>query len=82
MEIRAITRKWGNSIAVIIPSRVVEQEKLKENQQITIDIEAKRPSAGALWGFGKGRFKKSAQELKDDARIGWLSGSDREREKE
>ena len=80
MEIEAITRKWGNSIAVIIPAQIAEQEKIKENQEITIKLKKRRPKAGVLWGFGKGRFKKSTQEIKDELRRGWLSKSDRERE--
>lgn len=78
-EIRAITRKWGNSIAVVIPTEVVNKENLKENVEITITIEKRRPKAGVLWGFGKGRFTKSAQEIKDEARAGWLSAEDRKR---
>ena len=80
MEIKTQTRKWGNSIAVIIPAQIAEQEKIKENQEITIKVKKMRPKAGALWGFGKGRFKKSTQEIKDELRRGWLSKSDKERE--
>ncbi len=81
MEVKAITRKWGNSIAVVIPNEVVNKENLKENIEITISIERTRPKAGKLWGIGKGKFKKSAQEIKDEMRAGWLSDSDRERER-
>ena len=80
-EIKAITRKWGNSIAVVIPKEVVERQRIKEDEEVTIAIDKKRPKAGVLWGFGKDRFKKSAQQIKDELRIGWLSESDKEREK-
>ena len=80
-EIKAITRKWGNSIAVVIPTEIVNKENLKENVEVTITLEKKRPKAGILWGFGKGRFKKSPQQIKDEMRQGWLSSSDKEREK-
>ena len=81
-EIKAITRKWGNSIAVVIPNEIVSKKNIKENTEVTISIEKTRPKAGALWGFGKGRFKKSTQEIKDELRAGWMSGSDRKREEE
>ncbi len=80
-EIKVKTRKWGNSIAVVIPNEIVSKEKIKENIELTISIEKTRPKAKDLWGFGKGKFKKSTQEIKDEMREGWLSDSDREREK-
>ncbi|MEK6843876.1 MAG: AbrB/MazE/SpoVT family DNA-binding domain-containing protein [Nanoarchaeota archaeon] len=80
MEVKAITRKWGNSIAIVIPREIIEKQRIKEDEEIIIKVEKKKPKAGVLWGFGKGRFKKSAQEIKDELRGGWLSKSDRERE--
>lgn len=79
MEIKTQTRKWGNSIAVIIPAQIAAQEKIKENQDIVIKIEKKKPKAGVLWGFLKD-WKRPTQEIKDEMRQGGLSKSDRERE--
>ena len=79
-EIIATTRKWGNSIAIVIPSEIVEKKHIKENEKIKITVEKDRPKAGVLWGFLKGRLHQSAQEAKDEMRRGWLSASDRERE--
>lgn len=81
MQIKAIARKWGSSLAVILPKEITEKKGIKENTGVTITIERTRPKAGELWGFGKGKIKKSAQEIKDELREGWLSDSDREREK-
>ena len=78
-EITAITRKWGNSIAIVIPNEIVKNQHISENQEVKFTVERKRPKAGILWGFGKGRFKKSAQEIKDEMRRGWESESDRRR---
>ncbi|MEK6850610.1 MAG: AbrB/MazE/SpoVT family DNA-binding domain-containing protein [Nanoarchaeota archaeon] len=81
MEIETLTRKWGNSIAVIIPSGIAEQEKLKENEKVIIRVERPKVKAGALFGkFPKWRL--TTQEMKDEVRRGWLSASDREREEE
>ncbi len=80
-EVKVITRKWGNSIAIVIPNELVIKEKIKENVEITIILEKTRPKAGVLWGFGKRKIKKSTQEIKDELRAGWLSDSDKEKEK-
>ena len=82
MEIKATAKKWGSSIGVIIPKEVVDAKKIKENDKITIEIKTK-PLAGNMFGrFPKLTSGKSAQELKDEAREGWMSDSDREREEE
>ncbi len=73
-------KRWGSSIAVIIPREVVVKEKIKEDAPIVINIIKERPKAGELFGLLK-NWKKSAQEIKDEARERWLSISDQEREK-
>ena len=81
MEIETITRKWGNSIAVIIPNDFVLKQNIKENEPIKIEVKKRRPKAGVLFGFAPELKRWSTQELKDEARRGWLSDSDRKREK-
>lgn len=81
MEIETLTRKWGNSIAIIVPSRIAEQQKLRENERVIVKVERPRVKAGVLFGkFSKWRL--TTQEMKDEVRRGWLSASDREREEE
>ena len=54
MEIKAKTRKWGNSIGVLIPQGVVEEEKIKPNQEITLMISTKTITRGKdIWGTMK-----------------------------
>ncbi|MEK6859385.1 MAG: hypothetical protein AABX54_01090 [Nanoarchaeota archaeon] len=38
MAIEVKTKKWGNSLGIIIPSKEAENLKLKENQTIRVDI--------------------------------------------
>ena len=62
-------KKWGNSMAVVIPAEIVNKEKMGENQEIKILI--LRDSHKALketFGIGKGRLKKTGQEIKDELR--------------
>ncbi len=42
MEFEALTKKWGNSMAIIIPKHIVEQLKLKENEKVIIKMEIKK----------------------------------------
>ncbi len=67
-EIQAIARKWGDSIAVIIPKEVVDRKHIKPEDKITI-IVTKSVDLSDL--AGKLHTQKTAQQLKDEARSGW-----------
>lgn len=65
------TRKWGNSIGVIIPNDIVREMGISENQDVNIEISKKgRVILRELWDFGtnskkisKDRFLKLRKEL-------------------
>ena len=65
MEIETTTKKWGSSLGIIIPRRVVKEERLQEGQEIRIEIMGRRKTTGADI-FGKLKFKKSTQEMLDE----------------
>ena len=70
MEIEVLTRRWGNSIAVIVPANIVEKENLKENEKVLFKIEKKRSTkAKDLFGLLKS-WKKPAEEILKEAREG------------
>ena len=77
MEIQTKTRRWGNSIAVIIPSHLVEQEQIKEDQSITFSIKSKKVIVKDLFGRFPRKSNRSAQEIKDEIKIGWDIGSNK-----
>lgn len=79
MEIKATTRKWGNSIAVVIPKDVVDKERIKEDQEVVLTVENERPKAGVLFGRFPQLRKTPTQQLKNEARKGWRSELDRRR---
>ncbi|HLC31952.1 MAG TPA: AbrB/MazE/SpoVT family DNA-binding domain-containing protein [Candidatus Nanoarchaeia archaeon] len=79
MEINAIAKRWGSSLGIIIPKEVVLQERIKEDDEIRVKIERKRPKAGVLFGYLKD-WKRPTQEIKNEMREGWLSKHDREQE--
>ena len=67
-RINALARKWGDSIAVIIPHEIVRMENIKPNDQVKISIEREDDLSDL---FGKFKSKKSPQKLKDESRKGW-----------
>lgn len=74
VDIEAKTRRWGSSIGLVLPKKIVEEEGIKPNEKIVITIK-KKPLAKEF--FGKfPHWGKSAQELKDEMRSGWESASD------
>jgi len=67
--IEAKVKKWGNSFGVVIPIEVIEKEKIKENQDISVIIlKDSRKAFKETFGMGKGKIKKSAQQIKDELR--------------
>jgi len=61
-----MVRQWGNSYGVIIPKDVVEREHLRKNEKIRIAI--LRDNTAIRESFGILKFKKSAQQMKDEIR--------------
>ncbi|HLC84885.1 MAG TPA: AbrB/MazE/SpoVT family DNA-binding domain-containing protein [Candidatus Nanoarchaeia archaeon] len=68
LTIESQTRKWGDSLAIIIPRDVVRQERLRINDTVRLTIH-KTVDLSDL--FGTWKTKKNPQELKDEAREGW-----------
>lgn len=68
-ECEMTAKKWGNSLGGVFPKEVVKALNLKENQKIHVLIAP--PDNNVLrkiFGTMKGKFKKTAQQMKDDAR--------------
>jgi len=65
MEIETKTKKWGSSIGIIIPKKIVREERIQEGQNIRIDILTKKKTTGEDI-FGKLKFKKPIQVLLDE----------------
>ena len=67
-EIETFARKWGDSIAIILPRKVVEKERIKERDRIRVKI---KKEVSLIHLFGSLKTNKTAQELKDESRRGW-----------
>ena len=55
------TKKWGNSLAVILPADVVRAEHLKPGEEVLLKVERKNTSIKDL--FGTLASKKSADQV-------------------
>jgi len=69
-EVEAVAKKWGSSLGIVIPKNIVEQEHIVENEKVKIEIK-KAHTAREVWGLLPHGWKKTTQELKDEARAGW-----------
>lgn len=78
MELKVKAKRWGNSIAFILPKQIVETKKINENDELAIEIKG-RPLAGELFGRFPRSSGKTAQQIKDELRKGWESVGDKAR---
>ena len=68
IQAEAEVRKWGNSLGVIIPKETIEKEHIKEKEKIKFLIVRDSNVLRETFGMVKGKWKKSAQNIKDQAR--------------
>lgn len=68
-EIETTARKWGDSIAVIIPKKIVEKQKIKINDTIKFLVKRNNNALG-LFGSLK-KWDINPQKTKDDLRKEW-----------
>ena len=62
IEIKSKLRKWGNSFGIVVPQKVIENEKAKEGDDIIILI--KKDQENPLREmFGTFKFKKSTEKI-------------------
>lgn len=69
LEFNAVTRKWGNSIGVTLPSKIIEDGKIQPNKEIKFLVVEKKVDLRKI--FGSLKLKKSTQKIKDEMREGW-----------
>ena len=66
MAIEVKTKKWGNSIGVIIPNETVEKLHIKPEEKIIIEINKQENVLKEL--FGAIKFRRSTKEILKDSR--------------
>lgn len=65
---KAKPKKWGNSLAVIIPDQVVKKAGIRAGKPLELII-TEKATVQPLWGTLK--TKKTALRLKKEAAEGW-----------
>ena len=66
MAVELKTRKWGNSIGVVIPLEIVNKMNLKSEETILVDINKKDNVLKEL--FGSLKTKKQTEQILKEAR--------------
>lgn len=66
IEVETRARKWGNSLGITLPKDVVSHEHITANQRVHILLIKQDDALRRT--FGGVRWKKSAQQLKDQLR--------------
>ena len=64
--IEVITKRWGNSIGVIIPGETVHELHIKPEEKMVIEIKKKENVLKEL--FGAGKFSKPIDQLIKEVR--------------
>ncbi len=62
----AKTKKWGNSIGILIPKKEADSLNIREDQEVIVEIIKKENPLKKL--FGALRFRKSTEELLEESK--------------
>lgn len=75
MSYQTITKKWGNSLGVVIPKTVVEESHLKEHEKVTVLLlKDSQKVLQETFGSGLGKIHTSSQKIKDRLRCELYDG--------
>lgn len=64
------TKKWGNSLGVVIPHKIVEELELQPNETVELAV-IHNGMQGVKDSFGTLKTKKSTQEIMDEIDEDW-----------
>ena len=62
IELSTKLRKWGNSFGIVVPIGSLQEENVKEGDEVTILMKKKRGNT-LRETFGTYKFKKSTEEM-------------------
>lgn len=69
MEFETETRKWGNSLGIILPKSVVKAKGISEKEKVVVEIK-KRHTADEFFGIAP-EWKKTTEKIKKEIKRGW-----------
>ncbi len=68
MKVGTRIKRIGNSLGIIIPKEEADREKIKEGDLVEVEV---LRCINLEEMFGSVKFRKTAQELKDEMRREW-----------
>lgn len=71
IEIKTQVRKWGNSIAVVLPKEKIKRTNIKPGKKLTIMISDDNINLRKEFGSLKHFLKKSTKEIMSEIDEGW-----------
>ncbi len=71
-KVKVKARPWGSSLGFIIPNEVVKQQKIREGDELEIELQ-KVSDIEKLFGLAHGKRPAgmTTQQIKDEIRAGW-----------
>lgn len=68
LEFEAVPKKWGNSIGITVPKDIIKKIHAKKNQKLRFFVVKENNILRETFGSLKGKWKKTGQQIKDQAR--------------
>ena len=63
-QINTRAKRWGNSLGIVLPKKIIDSQQIKEGSEIKIIIESKnKTKVKNLFGILKGKLKKDTETL-------------------
>ena len=71
-KVKVKAKRWGSSLGFIIPNEVVKEQKIREGDELEIELQ-KLTDIEKLFGIAKGKRPAgmTTQKIKDELRAGW-----------
>ena len=59
-----VVKKWGNSFGVVLPIKIINEQRIKDGMEIEITIHPKNKArVKDIFGVLKGKLKKPTEQL-------------------
>lgn len=71
-KVKVKAKQWGSSLGFIIPNEVVKEQKIREGDELEIELQ-KVTDIEQLFGIAHGKRQTglTTQRIKDELRAGW-----------
>ena len=71
-KVKVKAKQWGSSLGFIIPNEVVKEQKIREGDELEIELQ-KLTDIEKLFGIAHGKRPAglTTQKIKDELRAGW-----------